>query len=196
MQDEGMNGEDEPTDLGSGWIYPVPVTAEEMEARRAEMRRWARAEDERVTSERVAEFGPASEVEVAAVVMPLSGREFRWRSDGFFTDLGPEDSRDDAEIEWEEWDAQGSLSGIGEWPTLESNEAGRWLCWGLARPAETVTCRLADGTAVPVTRLGYLWIAEWRADPQTLLIDIDDVTETFKWHRPNYRTTSGRPPTD
>ncbi|SHF50094.1 hypothetical protein SAMN05443575_0116 [Jatrophihabitans endophyticus] len=125
---------------------------------------------------------------VETVVMPLSGRTFRWRSDGFFRVDEPVEDGDpgDGDGYWKPWEPDAGWPGTSEASPGETADPTWWLRYGFARPDVRVTAWRADDVDVPVTRLGHLWIAEWRSAAQPLFVALDDEVLEFEVFRPDY----------
>jgi GrpB protein len=102
--------------------------------------------------------------------------EWPWRFDEFVA--GIRDALGEKTLEVEH---VGSTSARGASQRSLAATEDHQLRWR-RRGMQTVSCWLADNTDVPVTRLGYLWINEYRNRPQTLFVAINGgVAERTRW---------------
>jgi hypothetical protein len=191
----------EPT---GGWVQwaTTRIPPEEHARRRAEADQ-ARAEyEERLKREHRAIFGGLNgPISISRVTVPLSGRSFWWRSDGYLAtmsagelcdlDAGSLDAGPPDPDQWKRWQGpEAGRSREGEVDPGDSAEPTWWLVWGEVYPGDMVSCWLADNSDVPVTRLGCIWIAEYSSRPQPFFYavngEVDDV--------PVFRSVSLPPP--
>lgn len=156
-----------------GWFAPgPPLDPAEALRRMTAADRAAAEDDRRVRAALDAEFGRQDEPRVTSAVLPISGLTFQWRTDGRMRVLDPREDRDaddpDDAVEWEDLDIQDDRSCTGIHETAAgASPRPTWCVWfGTARPGVEVTAWLADRSDVPIVRLGWLWIAEWRSVAQ------------------------------
>lgn len=193
------------SDAAHGWMGWANISAEERARRVAEAERAHQAEEQRRQLEHRAVFGEgAMTLSVSRITMPLSGRSFWWRSDGYLAtmsaaelaewDAGRLGADDPEPDQWGPW--QGPSIGTSvEFEAIPGDRPDPtwWLVWGEVYPGDVVECWLADNTDVAVTRLGCLWIAEYRSIAQPLFVSINGEVDDVPAHRGSFLPPPAHP---
>ncbi|UTT50972.1 hypothetical protein [Rhodococcus gordoniae] len=122
-------------------------------------------------------------MEFYSLVLPRSGLSIQWREDDMMR-IDPAST-----IENEYWspvsvmyttDPESFPHEIKQqvWPG-DSPDPTWWLVIGALNTPTAAAAQLADGTAVPVHRLGPLVLCEWTSTPQRLTLTLGSVTHTL-----------------
>ncbi len=133
------------------------------------------------------------EAAIYSLNLPRSGVIVQWRDDDTYR-LGKRDTVEQEAFEPVNFRSTDSDSFPFElrqqaWPG-DSDQPTWWLIISAARLAASVAAFLADGSPVPVHRLGTVILCEWESHPQDVVFDVDHRSHVI---RP-FRAPSQPPP--
>ena len=128
---------------------------------------------------------------IKETVLPLSGMQLQWRAaDRCFRvrhpgqdEAGTEASHD--ELLWRQWSGRGDMAvGVSGAPTARSG-SNWWVVWG-EHTGEQVTVTLADGRSPAMLVLGGLWVCEWDAPEQTVVVSTPHSKTRVRFAPPSF----------
>jgi hypothetical protein len=116
--------------------------------------------------------------------LPLSGRVFQVRVDGYWRELSSEQYEDELtgrfELRSDEWVAPNELSRFNACaqraPGAQSIGPTWWLVYGNVRDDIPVRVTLADGRRPVVRTFGPLWLCEWVSEWQAAVVSIGQMS--------------------